>query len=82
MRPSFGTHPEKGRDAPMGPFLMWKSGGPASTFIYHDSDKGNVKMISGSPALKFIIALCDTECMLFYNEDDGRSEKGHMREEY
>lgn len=36
----------------MGPFLMWKSGGPSSTFIYHDSDKGNVKMISGSPATK------------------------------
>ena len=34
----------------MGPFLMWKSGGPSSTYIYHDSDKGNVKLISGSPA--------------------------------
>ena len=43
-------------------------------FIYHDSDKGNVKMISGGPALKFITALCDTGRMMFYDEDDGRSE--------
>ena len=43
-------------------------------FIYHDSDKGNVKMISGNPALKFIIALCNKGCMLFYDEDDRRSE--------
>ena len=51
-------------------------------FIYHDSDKGNVKMISGNPALKFIIALCNKGCMLFYDEDDRRSEKEYMWEEY
>ena len=51
-------------------------------FIYHDSDKGNVKMISGGPALKFIIALCDTGCMLFCDEDNRYSEKEHMWEEY
>ena len=45
-------------------------------------------MISGSPAPKFerskdfIIALCDTGRMLFYDEDDGRSEKDCMWEEY
>ena len=72
----------------MGPFLMWKSGGPTSTYIYHDSDKGNVKMISGSPAPKFerskefIIALNNIGRMLFYREDDGRSEKDCMWEEY
>ena len=68
-------------------------------FIYHDSDKGNVKSISGSPAdgkavegtgydstcvpaLKFITALNDTGRMLFYEKDDGRSEKDCMWEEY
>ena len=51
-------------------------------FIYHDSDKGNVKMISGGPAPKFIIALCNKGCMLFYKEDDGRSEKDYIQEEY
>ena len=72
----------------MGPFLMWKSGGPTSTYIYHDSDKGNVKMISGSPAPKFerskefIIALNNIGRMLFYEKDDGRSEKDCMWEEY
>ena len=89
----------------MGPFLMWESGGPTSTYIYHDSDKGNVKMISGSPAdskavegtgyystcvpapkfersKDFIIALNDIGRMLFYDEDDGRSEKDCMWEEY
>ena len=57
-------------------------------FIYHDSDKGNVKMISGSPAPRFerskdfIIALNNIGRMLFYEEDDRRSEKDCMWEEY
>ena len=44
-------------------------------------------MISGSPALKFerskefIIALNNIGRMLFYDEDDGRSEKA-LEEEY
>ena len=60
---------------------MRKSGEPSSsTYIYHDSDKGNVKSISGSPAPRFerskdfIIALNNIGRMLFYEEDDGRSE--------
>lgn len=57
-------------------------------FIYHDSDKGIVKSISGSPAPRFerskefIIALDNIGRMLFCNEDDGRSEKDCMWEEY
>ena len=51
-------------------------------FIYHDSDKGNVKMISGSPALKFIITLCNTGCMMFCDEDNRCSENDYIREEY
>ena len=58
-------------------------------FIYHDSDKGNVKMISGSPADKFerskdfITALCDTGRMLFYEGDRRCETPGDcIREEY
>jgi len=73
-------------------------------FIYHESDKGNVKMISGSPADKvqctndqyfdasklddgvkeFIIAPRHTGRMMFYDEDDRRSEipEDCIQEEY